>query len=82
MLAAVKPSTMAMTLMRISLATDVNDGETSIECLMFRGEKATACLTPTSERSILQNIQLASKQYLFRADRDAKKTKAYWVSFH
>ena len=52
MLATVKPRTMAMTLMRISLAIERAEGDNSMECLMLRVEKAMACLTATSERSI------------------------------
>lgn len=52
MLAAVKPRTMATTLMRISLAMETAEGERSIECLMLKVEKATTCLTATSERSM------------------------------
>ena len=52
MLAAVKPRTMARTLMRISLAMERAEGERSIECLMLNVEKAMACLTATSERSM------------------------------
>lgn len=52
MLAAVKPRTMATTLMRISRAMDTVEGDKSIECLMFNVEKAMTCLTATSERSI------------------------------
>ena len=52
MLATVKPRTMAMTLMRISLAIETVEGDRSMECLMLRVEKAMACLTATSERSI------------------------------
>lgn len=52
MLAAVKPSTIARILIRTSRAMDRVEGDRSIECLMFRVVKATACLTATSERSI------------------------------
>ena len=52
MLTTVKPRTMATTLIRISRAMDIAEGERSIECLMFKVEKAMACLTATSERSI------------------------------
>ena len=52
MLATVKPRTMAMTLMRISLAIETVQGDRSMECLISRVEKAMACLTATSERSI------------------------------
>ena len=50
MLAAVKPRTMAMTLMRISLAMETAEGERSIEWLMLNVEKR--CLTATSDMSI------------------------------
>ena len=56
MLATVKPRTMAMTLMRISLAIETVDGDRSMECLMLRLEKAMTCLTATSERSIYIRI--------------------------
>ena len=56
MVAMVKPRTMAMTLMRISRAIETVDGEISMECLMLRVEKAMACLTATSERSIYIEI--------------------------
>ncbi len=52
MLAAVKPRTMATMLMRISRAMDRVEGDRSTECLMLSVEKAMACLTATSERSI------------------------------
>ena len=52
MLATVKPRTMAMTLMRISLAIETVEGDRSMECFMLRVEKAMACLTATSERSM------------------------------
>ena len=52
MLATVKPRTTAITLMRISLAIETVEGDRSMECLMLRVEKAMACLTATSERSI------------------------------
>ena len=52
MLAAVKLRTMAMTLIRISLAMETAEGERSIEWLMLNVEKATACLTVTSDMSI------------------------------
>ena len=60
-LAAVKPKAMAIILIRISLAKEIVDGDTSTECLMFREVKATACLTPTSERSISKRLQLSLK---------------------
>ena len=50
MLAAVKPRTMAMTLIRISLAMETAEGERSIEWLMLNVEKR--CLTATSDMSI------------------------------
>lgn len=52
MLAAVKPRTMATTLIRISRAMDTVEGDKSKECLIFNVEKAMTCLTATSERSI------------------------------
>lgn len=52
MLAAVKPRTIAIMLIRISRATERVEGDISIECLMLNVEKAMACLTETSERSI------------------------------
>lgn len=52
MLAAVNPTTTATTQYRTSFATETVEGENSTECLMFRLLKATACLTPTSEKSI------------------------------
>lgn len=87
MLAAVNPRTMAMMDIRISLATDTIEGETSRECLMFRLVKATACLTPTSERSICTPTQRSSTCSipflvsigLDRHDRNCRggKTKPY-----
>ena len=52
MLETVKPRTIAMMLMRTSLAIETVEGDRSMECLMLRVEKAMACLTATSERSI------------------------------
>ncbi len=54
MLAAVKPRTIAIMPIRISLATNTADGDISMKCLTFHVVKATACLTATSERSIAQ----------------------------
>ena len=51
-LAAATPTTIAMMLMRTSRAMDTADGDSSIECLMFKVVNAMACLTPTSEMSI------------------------------
>ena len=51
-LAAVKPRTMATTLIRISRAMETAEGERSIECFTLNVEKAIACLTETSESSI------------------------------
>ena len=51
-LAAVKPRTMATTLIRISRAMVTAEGERSIECLTLNVEKEIACLTATSENSI------------------------------
>ena len=54
MVTAVKPRTMARMLIRISRAIDRVEGDRSIEkeCLMLSVEKAMACLTATSERSM------------------------------
>ena len=59
MLAAVKPRTMAITLMRSSRAMDRVEGDKSTECLMLNVEKAMACLTATSERSIWPEVQVS-----------------------
>ena len=56
MLAAVKPRTMATTLMRISRAMETVEGDKSIECLILKDEKAMACLTATSETSIYRTF--------------------------
>ena len=52
MLAAAKPTTIAITQNRTSLAIDTAEGDMSMECFMFKGAKAMACRTPTSERSM------------------------------
>ena len=52
MLAVVNPTTTAMTQQRNSLANKTVEGDKSRECLIFNSVKATACLTPTSEKSI------------------------------
>ena len=59
MLAAVKPRTMATMLMRMSREMDRVEGDKSIECLMFNGEKAIACLTATSDESIWPEVQVS-----------------------
>lgn len=48
-----RPITMAMRQYRSSLATDTVEGESSIECLIFRFVKVTECRTPTSDRSMV-----------------------------
>lgn len=55
MVAAVKPSTIAMMLIRISLATDTAEVDNSTLCFTFHVVKATTCLTATSERSITES---------------------------
>jgi len=52
MLAAVKPTTMTIIQNLISRAIDTAEGDSSMECRMFTGDTAMACLTATSERSI------------------------------
>ncbi len=46
------PTTMAIMLRRISRAIDTAEGDSSTECLTITGATVTACLTPTSEKSI------------------------------
>ena len=53
MLVVAYPMTIAITQIRSSLAMDRVEGDISTECLMFSKEKVMACLTPTSERSIV-----------------------------
>lgn len=60
MLAAVKPITIAIMLIRTSLAIETAEGDNSTVCLTSHVVKATACLTATSERSIVQKLQLSS----------------------
>lgn len=48
-----RPTTIAMRQYRSSLTTDIVEGESSIECLIFRFVKATECRTPMSEISIV-----------------------------
>ena len=43
---------MTMMEMRISLASETVEADVSRECLIFKLLKATACLIPTSDRSI------------------------------
>ncbi len=60
-LTAATPTTTAMILMRISRAMETAEGDNSTECLIFKFVKVTACLTPTSEKSI--NGNLSSKHF-------------------
>lgn len=52
MLAAVKPTTTVMIQNLISRAIDTAEGDNSMECRIWTGDTAMACLTATSERSI------------------------------
>lgn len=68
MLIAATPITTAIMLIRISRAIETAEGDKSIECLIFNVVKATACLTPTSEMSILPSFSSnASRVTLQRA---------------
>jgi len=60
MLAAVKPTTAAIIQNLISRAIDTAEGDKSIECRIFTGDTAMACLTATSERSIGFSTKIGS----------------------
>jgi hypothetical protein len=66
MLAAVNPKTMTVMEMRISLAIETVEGDISKECLIFRLLKATACLTPPSDKSIFWNPSLINSSHCSR----------------